>query len=183
MDKETLFGFIKSKGLKITGEVKEAAEELVQILDAQKKDMEDISVVLRWLEEKRKSYPVKTQEVGIKDLEGWSVDPDSGNIHHKSGKFFTIMGIRVSSAKGREVVSWTQPMIKQEECGILGMLCQKRNSVMQYLLYAKYEPGSIINIQLSPTLQATDSNLKKAHGGEKTRFAEYFENNTQTRLT
>jgi len=66
-------------------------------------------------------------------------------------------------------------MMKQEECGILGVLCQRRDGVMHYLLYAKYEPGNLINLQLSPTLQATESNLHQAHGGKKPRFAEYFE--------
>jgi len=47
--------------------------------------------------------------------------------------------------------------------------------VRHYLLYAKYEPGNIHKIQLSPTLQATESNLTQVHGGKKPRFAEYFE--------
>jgi len=70
---------------------------------------------------------------------------------------------------------WTQPLMKQQECGILGLLAKKINGVRHYLLYAKYEPGNIHKLQLSPTLQATDSNLKLAHEGKKPRFAEYFE--------
>nr|MDA3834768.1 NDP-hexose 2,3-dehydratase family protein [Spirochaetales bacterium] len=31
-------------------------------------------------------------------------------------------------------------------------------------------------VQISPTLQATFSNLKRAHGGKKPKFAELFEN-------
>ena len=46
---------------------------------------------------------------------------------------------------------------------------------MHYLIWAKFEPGSLINPQLSPTLQATFSNLSRAHGGKKPRFSEYFE--------
>lgn len=82
----------------------------------------------------------------------------------------------MEGAKGREVSSWTQPMVKQEECGILGILCKKINGVMHYLLYAKYEPGTIASLQLSPTLEATESNLRRTHGGAKPLFAEYFEN-------
>lgn len=170
---EEIIGYIESKGHSITDEVKQAAEQLAQILDA--KDSTDISAALEWLENKRKSYVVNTEEIGIKNLDKWHVHPETGNIHHESGKFFTVTGVKVSGAKGREVLSWTQPMIKQNECGILGILCKKINGVMHYLLYAKYEPGNVPNLQLSPTLQATESNLKQAHGGKKPLFAEYFE--------
>src|SRR6185369_10577997 len=50
------------------------------------------------------------------------------------------------------------------------------DGIMHYLLWAKFEPGSLINPQFSPTLQATFSNLSRAHGGKKPRFSEYFEN-------
>jgi len=86
-----------------------------------------------------------------------------------------MTGVKVSQAKGREIMAWSQPMMKQNECGILGILRQKRNGLMQYLMYAKCEPGSIVNPQLSPTLQATFSNLGMAHGGKKPLFSEYFE--------
>jgi len=98
-------------------------------------------------------------------------------ISHDTGKFFSIIGVKVSGAKGREVNSWTQPMMKQNECGILGIICQKKEGVMRYLLYAKYEPGNMHKLQLSPTLQATASNLGLAHGGKKPLFVEYFEGN------
>ncbi len=135
----------------------------------------DIADVLKWLNKKKQDYSVKVEEIGIKDLDKWQAHSETGNIGHESGKFFTMIGIRVTSAKGREVVSWTQPMIKQNECGILGILRQKRNGMMQYLMYAKSEPGAVINPQLAPTLQATASNLAQAHGGDKPLFSEYFE--------
>ena len=170
---EDLIKFIKSRGHSVTTEVEIEADQLSQVIKAQ--DLADITEVLRWLEEKRSNYSVKVDEIGINDLDKWKAHPENGNIGHESGKFFTMMGIRVTGAKGREVLSWTQPMIKQNECGILGILRQKKSGVMQYLLYAKAEPGAIINPQLAPTLQATASNLGRAHGGNKPLFAEYFE--------
>lgn len=170
---ENILGLIRENGYPITEEVNLAVSQLLEVLDAQGKD--GIAEQLKWLEEKRAAYQVNTEEIGINNLDKWHVDPNTGNIGHESGKFFTITGVKISGAKGREVLSWTQPMIKQNECGILGILCKKINGVMHYLLYAKYEPGNIINLQLSPTLQATESNLKQAHGGKKPLFAEYFE--------
>ena len=170
---EELIKFIKNRGHSLSEEVAIEADQLSQVIEAQ--DMADISDVLAWLEEKKKKYSVKIEEIGINDLDKWSTHPETGNIGHESGKFFTMMGIRVTGAMGREVLSWTQPMMKQNECGILGILRQKRNGVMQYLMYAKSEPGAVVNPQLAPTLQATASNLARAHGGKKSLFAEYFE--------
>ncbi|CAN5153803.1 hypothetical protein BH11PAT1_BH11PAT1_2450 [soil metagenome] len=169
-----LRAFIKNKGVFITPEIEIEIEQLTQLIKAQATS--EIDDVLLWLEKKRKSYATSVQEVGINDLDKWQVDSLTGNISHESNKFFTMIGIKVSKAIGREVLSWTQPMIKQQECGILGILCQKRKGVMYYLMYAKSEPGSIVNPQLSPTLQATFSNLGMAHGGKKPRFSNYFEN-------
>ncbi len=133
--------------------------------------------IMNWLEEKRKSYVVNTSIIGINELDRWHVEETTGHVYHESGKFFRIIGVKVDGAKGREVMGWTQPMVHQQECGILGILCKKFNGTRHYLLYAKYEPGNTDVLQLSPTLQATDSNLKMAHGGKKPLFSEYFEGN------
>lgn len=166
--------FLKKKGYTVSKDIKAEVDQLVQTIDAQKTS--EITSVLKWLEKKRELYAISVEEIPINDLDSWRVDPKSGNISHKSNRFFTMIGIKVSEAKGREVLSWTQPMMKQNECGILGIIRQKKNGVMRYLLYAKCEPGSVINPQLSPTLQATFSNLGMAHGGKKPLFSEYFEN-------
>ncbi|MDP3947260.1 MAG: NDP-hexose 2,3-dehydratase family protein [bacterium] len=180
MDKKELLDFIKNSGHAVTEEAEDAAGQLLEILEAQKQNLEDITAVLEWLEKKRKAYKVNVCEVGMKDLDKWRVHPETGHIFHETGKFFSVVGVKVEGAEGREVVSWTQPMIKQEECGILGILCKKINGVMHYLLYAKYEPGTIAGLQLSPTLQATESNLRQAHGGKKPLFAKYFEGGAST---
>ena len=163
---------IEEQGYVLTDEVNALLEQLADTLDAPKTD---ITEIVQWLQDKSASYMGSAEEIGIKNLQKWSVDPVTGDIHHESGKFFSIIGIKVAAAAGREVLGWTQPMIKQQECGILGILCQKKNGVRHYLLYAKFEPGNMPKIQLSPTLQATSSNLKQVHGGRKPLFAEYFE--------
>ena len=122
-------------------------------------------------------------EIGINELEKWKIDPETGNIVHDSGEFFTVTGVRVSHTTKREVAGgWTQPMIKQKEGGILGILCKKFKGVPHYLIHAKAEPGNVHKLQLSPTLQATYSNLRRAHGGKKPHFSEYFENTDQVKV-
>jgi oxidase EvaA len=168
-----LLEFVKENGYEIDPEIELMLEQFVEVLEG--KSDGDMDPILAWLDEKRENYKIDTQEIGINDLEKWHVDSKTGNIYHESGRFYTVMGVKVSGAVEREVTSWTQPMIKQQECGILGILCQKKNGRRYYLLQAKYEPGNTAKLQLSPTLQATESNLKQAHKGKKPLFAEFFE--------
>ncbi len=177
---EEIVQFIQQKGYKVTDEVAVAAERLAEMTLAQ--DKSDITGVLQWLEEQRKKYPAKVEEVGINELDKWHVDPKTGWITHESGRFFQIIGVRVTGAGNREVSSWTQPMMKQAECGILGVITKKINGVRHYLLNAKFEPGNNPNLQLSPALQATQSNLKLVHGGKKPLLAEYFEEGGKGRV-
>ncbi len=178
--KDNLLRVVEESGHKVSSEVSDLAEKIEEVVSAEKKA--DIDYILKWLEEKRKIYPASVEEIGINQLEKWRIEPETGNISHESGKFFSIIGVRVSTANDREVASWTQPMIKQKECGISGVICKKINGLKHYLFYAKFEPGNINKIQLSPALQVTASNLDRAHKGKKPRLAEYFEDGGKGKL-
>lgn len=135
----------------------------------------DITPILSWLKERQASYPVTVEEVGVNDLQGWKANAATGNIEHESGKFFSIIGVKVTGASDREVPSWSQPMLKQEEIGISGVIMQKRDGVEHYLFYAKFEPGNIGIVQISPACQASAGNLSLAHKGKRPRLSEYFD--------
>src|SRR3972149_355864 len=138
---------------------------------------EDIVIqpILTWLKERQASYPVNVEEVGINKQQGWKSDSVSGNIEHESGKFFSIIGVKVTGAADREVPSWSQPMLKQEEGGDSGVLVRQKGGVTRYLFYAKFEPGNINMVQISPALQVSEGNLSRAHKGKRPRLAEYFD--------
>ena len=135
-----------------------------------------LDYIIDWFNKKREESDMVVEEIGIIDLDKWTVNKDSGNITHDSGGFFQVIGVKVSNTFDREVgkKGWTQPMIAKNPGGILGILMKRINGIPHYLLQAKAEPGNIGKLQLSPTLQATTSNLLKAHGGSKPLFAEYF---------
>ena len=136
-----------------------------------------LDYVINWFNKKREESDMSVQEIGINDLDKWDVSSTTGNISHESKGFFEIIGVKVSNTFDREVgkKGWTQPMIANNPGGILGLLMKKFNGIPHYLVQAKAEPGNIGKLQLSPTLQATTSNLLKAHGGKKPLFAEYFD--------
>lgn len=144
----------------------------------------DLEYIINWFKSKRKNSDMQISEIGITQLDKWLIDKETGNISHSSGGFFEIIGIKVSNTFDREVgkQGWTQPMIGKNPGGILGLLMKRFNGIPHYLVQAKAEPGNIDKLQLSPTLQATTSNLLKAHGGKKPLFAEFFDNSNNSKI-
>lgn len=135
----------------------------------------DIKPILNWLQARREAYQVSVTEVGVNETVGWKTDPATGNIEHESGKFFSIIGVEIQGAGDREVMAWSQPMLKQEEIGISGVIMQSKDGTMRYLFYAKFEPGNVDMLQISPALQASEGNLSQAHKGPRPRLSEYFD--------
>jgi dTDP-4-dehydro-6-deoxy-alpha-D-glucopyranose 2,3-dehydratase len=170
---ERVLDVLKEEGCNVNEDMIMRVKQLVECLDG--KSLHSLDYVLSWFEDQRKKCGMEIKEKGLNDLKDWKTDSKTGNVSHKSGEFFSVIGIGASNTSKREVRGWDQPMIHQKEGGILGILCKKINGVVHYLLHAKAEPGNIHKLQLSPTLQATHSNLKRAHAGKKPKFAEYFE--------
>lgn len=129
--------------------------------------------VSAWLETRQAANHFRVTKKPLDDLRGWRIDPDSGNIVHQSGRFFSIEGISVRTNFGR-TESWMQPIIVQRDIGILGFLTQRIQGVLHFLVQAKMEPGNVNILQLSPTVQATPSNYTRVHGGGSTPYLEYF---------
>jgi oxidase EvaA len=101
------------------------------------------------------------------------VEAETGNIRHDTGKFFSIEGVKVES-RSREVGSWYQPIINQPEVGILGIIVKKLDGIYYFLMQAKTEPGNIDGYQISPTVQATQSNYTMVHGGKLPLYVDMF---------
>ena len=134
--------------------------------------------VKSWFINKRASSSLIIENISLSQMKGWNIDPETGNISHESGDFFTIHGIRVSS-KNREVAAtWDQPILEQVgyDGGLLGIIKKNFDGIPHYLCEAKEEPGNYGKSQISPTLQATFANLNQAHGGRKPHFSELFIN-------
>lgn len=142
----------------------------------------DPTPLLGWLDEKRKAAKFSAQLINLSQIRGWSAEPGTGNIHHESGGFFSIQGVRITSVGLREVNEWDQPIFTQKEGGILGLICKEEDRRILFLLNAKAEPGNIGPLQFAPTLQATWSNLNRAHKGKRPQFAEIMLGEVPSRL-
>lgn len=138
----------------------------------------DLNDFCDWYESQQSACQMSVSDIPLADCRGWEFDDETGQITHSSGEFFVVQGVRITTSTSREVTSgWDQPILTQVgfDGGLLGLLRRRIDGVPHYLVEAKAEPGNPDKVQISPTLQATFSNLKQAHNGAKPRFAEYFE--------
>ncbi|MFF3752526.1 NDP-hexose 2,3-dehydratase family protein [Streptomyces sp. NPDC002018] len=137
--------------------------------------------VAGWLDERRATHRFQVDRIPFAELDGWSFQQDTGNLVHRSGRFFTVEGLRVATTSG-PYRQWHQPIIKQPEVGILGIVVKEFDGVLHLLMQAKMEPGNPNLLQISPTVQATRSNYTKAHRGADVRYLDYFTDRSRGRV-
>ena len=138
--------------------------------------MSNLKQIYTWIRKQKKKQKIIIKEKNISKLDLWKCKSD--RINHNSKKFFSIVGLRVISNFYKHY-TWDQPLIYQNENGILGIVRRIKNGVPEYLMQAKVEPGNINKLQISPTVQATKSNYKRVHSGKKIQFLNFFLNKTK----
>ncbi|MHA6805898.1 NDP-hexose 2,3-dehydratase family protein [Salinifilum ghardaiensis] len=132
-----------------------------------------VASALEWLTERDADQQMSVTRVPLDELDRWVTDRATGTIHHSTGRFFSVEGLDVA-VDDREVHRWSQPIIRQPETGILGILATVRDGRTHLLMQAKVEPGNPAGHELSPTVQATRSNYTRVHQGRATPYLEYF---------
>jgi oxidase EvaA len=126
-----------------------------------------------WFAQRRRAHQFRVRRIPLAALDRWDFDPETGNLRHRTGRFFTVEGLEVT-ADHDPGLRWQQPIIVQPEIGILGILAKEFDGVLHFLMQAKMEPGNTNLLQLSPTVQATHSNYTRVHDGAPVRYLDYF---------
>nr|WP_062333281.1 NDP-hexose 2,3-dehydratase family protein [Herbidospora sakaeratensis] len=124
-----------------------------------------------WWAERLAAGRFDVRRIPFSALDDWSFHPDTGNLGHASGRFFTIEGLRVRDG-GAD--TWAQPIINQPEIGVLGIVVKRFDGVLHCLMQAKMEPGNVNTLQISPTVQATRSNYTRVHRGARPPYLDLF---------
>lgn len=136
---------------------------------------------LDWFRSRRVANPFVVQQIPFAEMDQWAFVEDPHRLAHRSGKFFTVEGVRVKTNYG-PVPEWDQPIINQPEIGILGIMTRVFDGVRYFLMQAKMEPGNVNTLQLSPTVQATKSNYTQVHKGKLPLYMEYFIDRGKARI-
>lgn len=134
-----------------------------------------------WLARRQGANTFDVNRIPFAELDRWGFDPDTGNLVHDTGRFFSVEGIRVRTDYGA-VPEWTQPIMYQPEIGLLGLVVKEFDGILHFLVQAKMEPGNTPLMQFGPTLQATRSNYTGVHQGNRTKYLEYFTGESRGRV-
>lgn len=118
------------------------------------------------------------QKKSLLDLDKWKMN-EYGQLVHDSKQFFKVIGISIESTYSREIgpAIWEQPIFEETttDGGILGLIRTYINKLPHYLVEVKFEPGNYNFLQFSPTIQATFSNINRAHQGKIPNYYNFFQ--------
>ncbi|MET8194187.1 NDP-hexose 2,3-dehydratase family protein [Micromonospora sp. NPDC005222] len=123
-----------------------------------------------FLKQRSASATYDVTEVPLSALPEWRL---TDRLMHTSGRFFSVEGLTVRTNFG-PVPAWHQPIIVQPDIGILGILVKRFHGVPHFLMQVKMEPGNSSLVQYAATVQATQSNYQRVHGGRPTPYLEHF---------
>ena len=142
----------------------------------------EISSILKWVKERQKKVKTVSKLINLNQCSDWYLDKNN-NLYHKSHQFFKVKGVVTKGAVGREVKSWTQPILTQKHGGVLAFICrQTKKYGTQFLIDVRIEPGDDSILKISPSFQATQSNMNRAHGGKRPKFYDIIMNNKGAEL-
>ena len=109
-----------------------------------------LSAIVDWFTERKRDASLSVSTIPLAEVEQW--DRTDTTIHHRDHRFFEVMAVAVE-ANSREVASWTQPMVRPQQTGIVALLCRTLGGVLHFLVQAKLEPGNFDVLELAPTVQ------------------------------
>ncbi|MBC8552947.1 MAG: NDP-hexose 2,3-dehydratase family protein [Candidatus Brocadiales bacterium] len=92
-------------------------------------------------------------------VEKWICTADE--IFHPHRMFFSVIGVHVE-AMNREVTSWDQPIVKQDNPGIVGFIAKEIDGVLHFLTQLKLESGVMDLLEISPTVQCITGNYSES---------------------
>ena len=92
-----------------------------------------------------------------------------------------MVGLKSHSNLEKITVS-ESPIIYQPTNAINGFLVSNRDGEVSILFQARLEPGNVGAVQLAPTVQSTEANYKRLHGGKATPFVDCFLGNGSGRV-
>lgn len=145
--------------------------DIIKSWSIEESDINSMEELLDWVSKRQAELKVDIRKKDFSYDGFWYYDTTDGFIRNKNNSFFQIAGYQ--EIEDDRIIG-EQPVIIQNEIGYLGILCQKINDVLYFLMQAKIEPGNINTIQISPTIQATKSNFTRMHGGDAPAYLEYF---------
>lgn len=135
-----------------------------------KNAVHSIEHIISWITRLKSFAELEVERIPLKEVKDWMKDEYA--IYHKDKKYFSVIAVKAEIGN-REVNSWTQPLVKSAQEGIIAFLTKKINGVYHFLVQAKLESGNFDIIELAPTVQCLTGNYRKGQNEYEVAFLEY----------
>jgi len=151
----------------------EHTQSLVRSLLDEENHLHHLNEIIHWITSRKFKYELSVEKIGISEMKHWVFDGDV--IRHENGKYFSVIGVDVSIGN-REVSTWSQPMVKPAQEGLIGFLVKKIDGIYHFLVQAKLEPGNFDIVEMAPTVQCLTGNYRNGQNEYTIPYIEYFMN-------
>ncbi|MCM4157124.1 NDP-hexose 2,3-dehydratase family protein [Gramella sp. AN32] len=135
--------------------------------------------IIKFITSHKCNLELDIEKIPLSSLDNWVITDRS--IHHKEKKYFEIIATEIEIGN-REVVNWSQPMVKPVQEGICALICKNIKGVMHFIMQAKLECGNFDIIELAPTVQCLTDNYRTKKSIEALPFLKYVLNAQKSNL-
>lgn len=132
--------------------------------------LHSIEDVISWITRHKAFAELEVERIPLNSIKDWATDDNS--IYHKDKKYFEVIAVQAEIGN-REVASWTQPLVKSAQEGLIAFIIKKINGVYHFLVQAKMESGNFDIIELAPTVQCLTGNYRKGQNEYDVQFIDY----------
>ena len=129
--------------------------------------------IISWFTELKIRYELEVERIPLKYVKNWQCSDNE--IFHDEGKYFSVIAVSVE-ADNREISSWTQPLVKSQDTGIVAFIMKTINGVLHFLIQAKVEPGNFDVIEMAPTVQCITGSYKQDKPLDRPPFLDFILN-------
>ncbi len=135
--------------------------------------LHSIDDVISWVTIQKTKFELLSERIPLKDVDEWRHDQFS--ISHHTGCYFSVIATRVR-INNREVKTWTQPLVKPAQEGLIAFIVRRINGVSHFLVQAKVEAGNLDIVEMAPTVQCITGNFRDAPAQFKPPFLDFVLN-------
>jgi len=111
-----------------------------------------IDDIISWYNRQKVKYELEVTAKPLSRLQAWKIDKNSISSDER---FFSVIGVKVNAGT-REITGWMQPLIKDQNIGLLAFIIKKINGILHFLIQAKVEPGNMDIVELSSTVSCSN---------------------------
>jgi len=149
------------------------SDRILESLEERALGVNSLNDIILFITNLKCTYELDVKQIPLSTLKDWVIEDRS--IRHVDHKYFEIIAADIE-IDNREVVHWSQPMVKPVQEGICALVCKAIDGVIHFALQAKLECGNFDIIELAPTVQCLTGSYDNPRSKETLPFLDYVLN-------